>query len=148
MLDLSPAIPGLRRSLIPAALVALLIGATDAQARRTRPRGPIFGGLQSATTCTSRPGETAPDEQLSLGMATREGPHVAFAQNHLRGLPRHSTGRGELLDAHVHHFCGSDFIRHPTVTDRRNVLLRGAARDRRGQEDSNTVEREGQNLCE
>ena len=147
MLDLSPAILGLRRSLIPVALVALLLGATDAQAHRTRPRGPIFGGLKSATTCT--PGPVKPNQTSSY--------HLEWQA----AKDRMSPSRRIVYEVYLATAPGEENFSTPTYTtspgatsfdtpqlpieDTFYFVVR--ARDRRGQEDSNTVEREGQDLC-
>lgn len=148
MLDLSPATRRGRWLLVVSALAALLLGATAAQAHRTRSRGPIFGGIKSATTCIPGPLKMGETSSYHLGweaakdrMASSRKIVYEVYQATVRGgenfsMPTYTTAPGA---------TSFDTPQLP-VEDTFYFVVR--ARDRRGHEDTNTVEREGVDLCE
>ncbi len=123
----------------------LLVLAASAQA--TEPKPPTFAGLKSATTCIPGPvrmhGKTS--YHLEWEAATDENtPPSEIVYNVYRAMrpggehfrkPTYTTAPG---------VTSFDTPRLPEIKTYYFVVR---ARDKAGNEDSNTVEREGENLC-
>ena len=138
---------GSRRRFAAASLFALMatliVTVSTAQARRM---GLTFAGLKSATTCIPGPigGGRTSSYHLSWEPAADKSKHARVAyevyEATTRGgedfsMPTYTTAAG---------VTSFDTPQLPTETTFYFVVR---ARDRMGNEDSNTVEREGQNLC-
>jgi hypothetical protein len=136
---------GLRLSV--AAMAAVFVLGAPAQARRSDHTPPVFAGLKSATTCI--PGPTGPGRtssyHLSWDPATDNvtpSKRIVYAIYQARmpggedfSAPTYRTTRG-----------ARSFDTPPLPTDETFYFV-VRARDRAGNEDTNTIEREGQNLC-
>jgi hypothetical protein len=130
-----------------AALMAFAIGSSAAQARK--PHGLTFAGLESATTCLPGPG-VLPGEASSY--------HLAWEA--AKDRPR--LAPGIVYEVYQATTRGGEDFAAPTYTTARAMTSFDTpklfaqdtyffvvrARDGAGREDRNTVELEGQNLCE
>jgi hypothetical protein len=136
------------RFAVPALLVAtaiLVVGST-AQARRdTQP--PRFTGLDSATTCI--PGPVGGDRTTSYHLKWRPArdnvtPRWAIVYD----IYQATTAGGEdfSVPTYTTHRGYTSFDTPPLSTNQSYFFV-VRARDLAGNEDSNTVEREGVNLC-
>ena len=131
-----------------AAAVALLAVCTPAQARGKDRTPPVFGGVESATTCI--PGPIGPGRtsayNLSWAPATDnvtrskkivyEVYQATMAGGEDFSAPTYTTGRGATTFA------------TPMLPTDESFYFVVRARDRAGNEDLNVIEREGQNLCD
>jgi hypothetical protein len=129
------------------ALAASLVLGAPARAAQKGPTGPVFGGLRSASTCI--PGPIGPGRTSSY--------HLTWRAARDKGT-RPRKIRYEIYQAMT---PGGEDFSHPTYTTAPGVTSFDTpalptadvfffvvrARDGAGNEDSNTVEREGQNLC-
>ena len=148
MLDLTPATRRRRWLVVVFALVALLLGATAVQAHRTRSRGPIFGGLKSATTCI--PGPVKLNETSSYHLAWEAAKDRSASSRKIVYEVYQATAKGgENFSMPTYTTApGATSFDTPQLPVEDTFYFVVRARDRRGHEDANTVEREGQDLCE
>src|SRR5438093_7869972 len=129
------------------AAAALLMAGTPAEAKRADHTPPVFAGLKSATTCVPGPiggGRTA-SYTLSWDPATdNRSPSQRIVYDVYQAAkpgtedfstPTYTTPAG-----------ATSFTTPPLPTDTYFYFV-VRARDQAGNSDSNTVEREGQNLC-
>jgi hypothetical protein len=142
----SPAASASLRLSLPALAVLLALG-VPAQALGKDRTPPVFAGLKSATTCIpgpSGPGRTG-SYHLSWDLATDNATppkRIVYAvyQSTTPGSedfskPTYTTARGVM-----------SFDTPQLATDDSFYFV-VRARDRAGNEEKNTIEREGQNLC-
>ncbi len=137
-----------RASRLAVATVAALVVLCPAASARVRDHTPpVFGGLASATTCI--PGPIGPGIQRSYHLSweaandnkTRSRAIVyEIYQSTGPGLenfsqPTYTSKRGRL------------FFDTPALASTEAFYFVVRARDRAGNEDTNTIEREGVNLC-
>jgi hypothetical protein len=136
----------LRLSIVGVA--ALLVAGAPAQARRPDRVPPKFAGLTSATTCI--PGPIGPERASSYHLTWEAATDNLTPSSKIVYNVYQATMAG-----------GEDFSK-PTYTTARGVTLLDTpqlpsdeyfyfvvrARDKAGNEDLNTIERQGQNLCD
>jgi hypothetical protein len=128
------------------ALIALAAGAGTAQARTHRPQ-PTFAGLKSAVACFPGP----------IGGGRVGSYHLTWEAARDRTTPsrkivyeiyQSSTMGGENYSMPTYTTTpGATSYETPPLPTEAIYFFVVRARDRVGNEDSNTVEREGQNLC-
>ena len=128
-------------------VTALLVAVAPAQARRKDQIQPRFAGLKSATTCIPGP----------IGEGTTSSYHLAWEA----ATDNVTPSRKIVYNVYQATTAGGENFAQPTYTTAAGVtsfdtpqLPTGKtfyfvvrARDQAGNEDSNTIEREGQNLC-
>ena len=135
-----------RASLVLVALLALTLTGV-AQGQRTRHRGPIFAGLKSATTCIPGPmtmGETT-SYYLQWEAATDRGtPSSKIVYNVYQAT---KAGGEDFSNPTYTTAPGVTSFDTPQLPSDKTFYFVVRARDQAGNEDSNTVERQGQNLC-
>jgi hypothetical protein len=129
------------------ALAALLLLSAPAQAGRRDHRPPVFAGLRSATTCI--PGPT--------GGGSTSSYHLAWdpAKDNVTPSAKIVYEIYQATKPGVENFStptyttppGAASFDTPQLPTDNTFYFVVRARDRAGNEDSNTVEREGQNLC-
>jgi hypothetical protein len=128
-------------------IAALLALSAPAQARGKDRTPPVFAGLRSATTCI--PGPIGPGRtstyHLSWSPATD---NVTPSKRIVYEVYRATTPGGEDFSAPTYTTARgvTSFDTPPLPTDQYFYFV-VRARDRAGNEESNTIEREGQNLC-
>jgi hypothetical protein len=136
---------GLRLLLV--AVVALLIVCAPAQARRKDHAPPKFAGLESATTCIPGPigaGRTS-SYQLRWAAATD---NVTPSSKIVYEVYQATKAGGENFSRPTYTAApGATSFDTPQLPSEQSFYFVVRARDRAGNEDSNRVEREGQNLC-
>jgi hypothetical protein len=132
--------------LLLAAAVSFVIS-PPAEAKQTDKIPPSFAGIKSATTCIGGPigGGRTSSYNLSWDSATD---NVSPSKKIVYDVYQANTSGGE-------HFAtptsttpagATSFTTPPLATDQTFYFV-VRARDQAGNSDSNTVEREGQNLC-
>jgi hypothetical protein len=131
--------------LLLVAAVLLTANASDA-ARRKDQTPPVFAGLQSATTCVPGPiagGTTS--YNLRWDPATD---NVTPSRRIVYDIYQAAAPGGEDFSTPTYTTPAgaTSFATPPLAADKR-VYFVVRARDKAGNRDSNTVEREGQNLC-
>jgi hypothetical protein len=135
--------------LLLAAAVSLVIS-PSAEAERADHTPPSFAGLKSATTCIPGPiggGRTA-SYNVSWDPATD---NVSHSKKIVHDVYQANTSGGEDFSTPSYTTTTSagatSFGSPPLATDKYFYFV-VRARDQAGNSDSNTVEREGQNLCD
>jgi hypothetical protein len=126
--------------------VLLLIGA-PAQALRKDKTPPVFGGLKSATTCIPGPigeGRTS-SYHLNWEAATD---NVTPSKLIVYNVYQATTAGGEDFSKPTYTTApGETSFDTPQLPSGKYFYFVVRARDQAGNEDSNTVEQQGQNLC-
>ena len=141
--------PRRRRSAVVVSLVgvAVLLVGTPAQARRKDQIPPTFAGLKSATTCIPGPigeGRTS-SYHLSWEAATD---NVTPSSKIVYNVYQATTAGGEDFSQPTYTTAaGVTSFDTPQLSSGKTFYFVVRARDQAGNEDSNTVERDGQNLC-
>ena len=141
--------PRRRRSAVVVSLVgvAVLLVGTPAQARRKDQIPPTFAGLKSATTCIPGPigeGRTS-SYHLSWEAATD---NVTPSSKIVYNVYQATTAGGEDFSKPTYTAApGVTSFDTPQLPSDKYFYFVVRARDKAGNEDSNTVERQGQNLC-
>lgn len=131
-----------------AAAAALLVAAAPAQAHRKDRVPPVFEGLKSATTCI--PGPIGPERTSSYQLSWNAASDNFTPSSKIVYEVYQATAAGG------EDFSSPTYTTAPGVTSFQTPALSSAqtfyfvvrARDRAGNEDSNKVERQGENLCE
>ena len=141
--------PRRRRSLAVASLVGvavLLVGA-PAQARRKDQTPPTFAGLKSATTCI--PGPIGPERTSSYHLSWEAATdNVTPSSKIIYNVYQATTAGGENFSQPTYTTAaGVTSFDTPQLSSVKTFYFVVRARDQAGNEDSNTVERQGQNLC-
>jgi hypothetical protein len=145
--------PRLRRSAGAASLLivltaaVLLVTSSPAAAKRNDHTPPMFAGLKSATTCIPGPigGGRTVSYNLSWDPATD---NVSPSRRIVYDVYQANKSGGEDFSAPTYTTPAgaTSFTTQELPTDQLFYFV-VRARDRAGNSDSNTVEREGQNLC-
>ena len=127
------------------ALTALLVIAAPAQARDRKP--PVFAGIQSATTCI--PGPIGPGRTSSYHLAWESAKdNVTPPGMIVYNVYQATKPGGENFSTPTYTSApGATTFDTPQLSSIETFFFVVRARDRAGNEDSNTVEKEGQNLC-
>lgn len=128
-------------------VTALLVAGAPAEARRKDQIPPTFAGLKSATTCIPGPigeGRTS-SYHLTWKAATD---NVTPSSKIVYNIYQATIAGGENF-AHPTYTtaAGATSFDTPQLPTGKTFYFVVRARDRAGNEDSNTIEREGQNLC-
>ena len=141
--------PRRRRSLAVVSLVgiALLLVGAPAQARRKDQTPPTFAGLKSATTCI--PGPIGPERTSSYHLSWEAATdNVTPSSKIIYNVYQATTAGGENFSQPTYATApGATTFTTPSLPADQTFYFVVRARDRAGNEDSNTVERQGQNLC-
>jgi hypothetical protein len=140
-----------RRSLAVVSLLvgvaAILVVVSPAQARRKDTTPPAFAGLKSATTCIPGPigeGRTG-SYHLTWEAATD---NVTPSSKIVYNIYQATTAGGEDFSHPTYTAApGATSFDTPQLSSVKTFYFVVRARDQAGNEDSNKVEREGQNLC-
>jgi hypothetical protein len=135
-------------SLFVVAAAALLVAVAPAQAGRRDHRPPVFEGLKSATTCIPGPigGGRTSSYELSWNAATD---NVTPSSKITYEVYQAKASGGEDFSKPTYTTApGATSFATPALPSEETFYFVVRARDRAGNEDSNTVERQGQNLCE
>ena len=141
--------PRRRRSAVVVSLVGvavLLVGA-PAQARRKDQIPPSFAGLKSATTCIPGPiGEGRTSSYHLSWEAAKD--NVTPSSKIVYNVYQATTAGGEDFSQPTYTTAaGVTSFDTPQLSSGKTFYFVVRARDQAGNEDSNTVERQGQNLC-
>jgi hypothetical protein len=133
--------------LLLAGVATLLITTAPAQARHKDQVPPKFAGLKSATTCIPGPigeGRTG-SYHLTWEAATD---NVTPSSRIIYNIYQASAAGGEDFSTPTYTTApGATSFDTPQLPSTKTFYFVVRARDQAGNEDSNTVEREGQNLC-
>lgn len=135
-------------ALVVVALAALLLLGAPAQAGRRDHRPPVFAGLKSATTCIPGPigGGSTSSYHLAWDPAKD---NVTPSAKIVYEIYQATKPGGEDFSTPTYTTApGATSFETPQLTTNNSFYFVVRARDRAGNEDSNAVEREGQNLCE
>jgi len=128
-------------------VAALLVLSAPARARRRDHTPPLFAALKSATSCVPGPigqGRTS-SYRLTWDPATD---NVTSPSKILYEVYQSNTAGGEDFSTPTYTTApGATSFDTPQLPSDRSFYFVVRARDRAGNEDSNTIEREGQNLC-
>lgn len=126
--------------------VVLLTGA-PAQALRKDKTPPVFAGLQSATTCIPGPiGEGRTGSYHLTWQAATD--NVTPSKQIVYNVYQATTAGGEDFSKPTYTTApGVTSFDTPQLPSGKYFYFVVRARDQAGNEDSNTVERQGQNLC-
>jgi len=139
--------PRRRRSAAVVGVALLLVVVAPAQARRKDTIPPTFAGLTSATTCIPGPigeGRTS-SYHLSWDAATD---NVTPSSKIVYNVYQATTAGGEDFSQPTYTTAaGVTSFDTPQLSSGKTFYFVVRARDQAGNEDSNTVERQGQNLC-
>jgi hypothetical protein len=134
-------------ALLLAAAVSLVIS-PSAEAKRADHTPPSFAGLKSATTCIPGPigGGTTASYNLSWDPATD---NISHSKKIVYDVYQADTSGGEDFSTPTYTTsAGATSFTTPPLTTDKSFYFVVRARDQAGNSDSNTVEREGQNLCD
>jgi hypothetical protein len=129
---------------VVAAMLALV---APAHAVRRDQTPPAFGGLKSATTCIPGPigAGTTSSYHLSWEAATD---NVTPSRQIVYNIYQATTAGGEDFSTPTYTTApGVTSFDTPKLSSAKTFYFVVRARDRAGNEDSNKIEREGQNLC-
>ena len=142
--------PHRRRSAAIVSLVvgiALLLVSAPAQARRKDHTPPTFAGLKSATTCI--PGPIGPERTSSYHLSWEAATdNVTPSSKIIYNVYQATTAGGENFSQPTYTTAaGVTSFDTPQLSSVKTFYFVVRARDQAGNEDSNTVERQGQNLC-
>ncbi len=141
----SAALASVRLFIVTAA--ALLAVGAPAQARRKDHTPPVFAGLRSATTCI--PGPIGPERTSSYHLGWDPATdNVTRSRRIVYEVYRATTPGGEDFSKPTYTTArGVTSFDTPQLATNEYFYFVVRARDRAGNEDSNTIEQEGQNLC-
>ena len=141
----SAAIVSLRLSIVGVAV--LLVAGAPAQARRQDPVPPKFAGLKSATTCI--PGPIGPPRTSSYHLTWEAATdNVTPSSKIVYNVYQATTAGGEDFSKPTYTTApGVTSFDTPQLPSEKYFYFVVRARDNAGNEDSNTIERQGQNLC-
>ena len=128
--------------------VAALLGPSGlAQAHRRDRVPPVFEGLKSATTCI--PGPIGPETKSSYHLSWNAAKdNVTPSSGIIYEVYQATAPGGENFSQPTYATApGATTFTTPSLPADQTFYFVVRARDRAGNEDSNTVERQGQNLC-
>jgi hypothetical protein len=136
-----------RARLLTVAVVALLLLGAPAQARRRDHAPPTFAGLRAALTCL--PGPIGPGRTSSYHLSWEPASDdVTPSRKIVYDVYQATTSGGENFSRPTYRTApGVSSFDTPPLPSEQYFYFVVRARDRAGKEESNTVEREGQNLC-
>jgi hypothetical protein len=145
----SPASMSLRVPIAAVAALLLLVAlGAPAQALGRDRKPPVFAGLKSATTCIPGPigGERTTSYHLTWEAATdNRTPSAKIVYE----IYQATTPGGEDFSSPTYTTApGVTSFDTPQLSIEKSFYFVVRARDRRGNEDANKIEREGQNLCD
>ena len=129
------------------AAAVLLVISSPAEAKRVDNTPPSFAGLKSATTCIPGPvgGGRTTSYNLSWDPATD---NVSPSRKIVYDVYQAETSGGEDFSTPTYTTpAGATSLATPPLSTDKHFYFVVRARDQAGNSDSNTVEREGQNLC-
>ena len=136
-----------RLALLVVALAALLLLSAPAQAGRRDHRPPVFAGLKSATTCIPGPIGAGSTSSYHLAWDAAKD-NVTPSAKIVYEIYQATKPGGENFSTPTYTTApGTTSFDTPQLPTENTFYFVVRARDRAGNEDSNTVEREGQNLC-
>jgi hypothetical protein len=129
------------------ACAALLVAGTPAQARIKDRTPPKFAGLKSAVTCI--PGPSGPGRTSSYHLAWEPASDdVTPASKIVYEVYQATSAGGENFSRPTYRTApGAKSFNTPQLATDKTFYFVVRARDKAGKEDSNKVERQGQNLC-
>ena len=132
---------------LPAMVVTalLVVGPAKALARDTSP--PVFEGLQSAWTCIPGPIGAGQKTHYHLNWNAAKDDVTPSSQIVYR-IYRATTPGDENFSRRTYRTVGTTSFETPLLPTGKTFYFVARARDGAGNEDSNTIEKEGQNLCE
>lgn len=132
-------------SLVVATVATPLVIAAPAQARDHKP--PMFAGIKSATTCI--PGPIGPERTSAYHLTWEAAKdNVTPSRKIVYNVYQATMPGGEDFSKPTYTTApGVTSFETPQLSSIETFYFVVRARDRAGNEDSNTVEREGQNLC-
>ena len=132
---------------LPAMVVTalLLLGPAQALAKDASP--PVFEGLQSAWTCIPGPSGAGQKTHYHLTWNAAKD-DVTPSSEIVYKIYRATTPGGENFSRRTYRTVGTTSFETPLLPTGKTFYFVVRARDRAGNEDSNTIEKEGQNLCE
>ncbi len=138
---------GARRLPLCAALLASAVLCSSAQARKLDQTPPEFAGLLAATTCT--PGPIGPGISTSYHLSWEAASDNRTKQKRIVYAVYQATQPGGEDFSQPTYVTkhGATSFETPKLSSAQNYWFVVRARDRKGNEDTNTVEREGVNLC-
>jgi hypothetical protein len=136
------------RRLLPllTALLAMTLGGV-AQAHRARQPVLVFSGLKSATTCIAGPGRTGEQTSYYLQWDAAQEPGTSSMRIVYNVYQSTKPGGEDFSKPTYTTAPGATSFETPKLPVEESFFFVVRARDTRGNEDSNTVEREGQNVC-
>ena len=138
----------MRPELLGLACAALLVAGTPAQAHRKDRTPPRFAGLKSAVTCI--PGPTGGSGRTSSYHLAWEpaSDDVTPASKIVYEVYQATSAGGENFSRPTYRTAaGAKSFSTPQLATDKTFYFVVRARDQAGNEDSNKVERQGQNLC-
>jgi hypothetical protein len=135
-----------RSALVWTTVVLVLLIAPAAGAKPTDQTPPTFAGLKSATTCVPGPsgGTTAPYHLTWDPAADNKTPSRRIVYDIFQAS--FSGGEDFLAPTYTTSAGATSFTTPPLPADK-VVYFVVRARDKAGNEDTNKVERQGENLC-
>jgi hypothetical protein len=141
----SAAVVGLRLSVVGVAV--LLVAGAPAQARKQDRIPPKFAGLKSATACI--PGPIGPERTSSYHLSWEAAKdNVTPSKKIVYNVYQATTAGGEDFSKPTYTTApGVTSFDTPQLPSDKYFYFVVRARDAAGNEDSNTIERQGQNLC-
>jgi hypothetical protein len=139
--------PRARRAALLVAATTLLLLSAPADAKRRDQTPPTFGGLESATTCIPGPIGNGTPAKYNLNWQPATD-NVSPSRRIVYDVYQAATSRGEDFSTPTYTTAaGATSFTTPPLRADKPVYFVVRARDQAGNRDSNTVEREGQNLC-
>jgi hypothetical protein len=136
-----------RVAFVALSVLAALSLAGVAQAQRARQRTLAFAGLQSATTCIPGPIRMGATTSYSLQWKSAKE-RGKRPKRIVYNIYQSTTPGGEDFSTPAYTTApGATSFETPKLAVEESFFFVVRARDPHGNEDSNTVEREGQNLC-
>jgi hypothetical protein len=137
-----------RLPLVAMAATALVLLSAPAQASGRDHRPPLFAGLKSATTCIPGPIGAGSTSSYHLAWDTAKDNVTPPAKIVYEIYQATKPGGEDFSTPTYTTAAGATSFDTPQLSTATYFYFVVRARDRAGNEDSNTVEREGQNLCE
>ena len=136
-----------RVALLLLGAAALLAISPRIEARRRDRKPPVFAGLESATTCI--PGPIGPERTSSYHLSWEAATDNVTPSKHIvYNVYQATTAGGEDFSKPTYTTTpGVTSFDTPQLPSEKYFYFVVRARDNAGNEDSNTIERQGQNLC-
>jgi len=132
---------------LPAVVLTVLLVVGPARALATDNTPPVFEGLQSAWTCI--PGPIGAGQQTHYHLSWNAAKDdVTPSSKIIYKIYRATSSGGENFSRRTYRTVGVTSFETPLLPTGKTFYFVVRSRDRAGNEDSNTIEKEGQNLCE